>query len=135
MGAPRFGRLALHMWTVDTTDLATALDAAKQAGYDAMELRRTDFKRCFDMGMEQPDVLDLVKEGGIPFGVLGVEYGGSSPPATRASACCDVFRESCENAVAMGCDMLMSAPGQVQGPISEAIEYLQRAGDIAAEYS
>ncbi len=28
--APRFGRLALHTWTVDTTDLPTALEAAKQ---------------------------------------------------------------------------------------------------------
>ena len=32
----KFGRLALHMWTIDTTPLATALDAAKQAGYDAV---------------------------------------------------------------------------------------------------
>ena len=44
----KFGRLALHMWTIDTTPLATALDAARNAGFDAVELRRTDFKRCFD---------------------------------------------------------------------------------------
>ena len=49
----KFGRLALHMWTIDTTPLATALDAARVAGYDAVELRRTDFKRCFDTGMTQ----------------------------------------------------------------------------------
>ena len=47
----KFGRLALHMWTIYTTPLATALDAAKQGGFDAVELRRTDFKRCFDAGM------------------------------------------------------------------------------------
>ena len=29
---PCFGRLALHTWTIDTTDLKTALDAIKQAG-------------------------------------------------------------------------------------------------------
>jgi sugar phosphate isomerase/epimerase len=45
-----------------------------------------------------------------------------------------VFRESCENAVALGCDMLMSAPGQVNGTIADAIKYLREAGDIAAEY-
>ena len=45
-----------------------------------------------------------------------------------------VFRESCENAVALGCDTLMSAPGQVNGPIKDAIKYLKDAGDIAAEY-
>jgi hypothetical protein len=56
----QFGRLALHMWTIDTTPLATALDAAKQAGYDAVELRRTDFKRCFDTGMSNEQVLELI---------------------------------------------------------------------------
>ena len=45
-----------------------------------------------------------------------------------------MFRESCENAVALGCDTLMSAPGQVQGPIKDAIKFLKDAGDIAAEY-
>ena len=132
--AEKFGRLALHMWTIDTTLLATALDAAKQAGYDAVELRRTDFKRCFDLGMSNADVLDIVKKSGIPCGVLGVEYGWLFATGDESKRLFDVFRESCENAVAMGCDMLMSAPGQVQGPISEAIKYLKRAGDIAAEY-
>jgi sugar phosphate isomerase/epimerase len=36
--------------------------------------------------------------------------------------------------VALGCDMLMSAPGQVNGTIADAIKYLREAGDIAAEY-
>ena len=61
----KFGRLALHMWTIDTTPLATALDAAKQAGYDAVELRRTDFKRCFDTGMNPAQVIALIKKSGI----------------------------------------------------------------------
>jgi 2-keto-myo-inositol isomerase len=132
--ADKFGRLALHMWTIDTTPLATALDAAKEAGYDAVELRRTDFKRCFDAGMTNADVLEVVKNSGIPCGVLGVEYGWLFATGDESKRLFDVFRESCENAVAMGCDMLMSAPGQVQGSISEAIKYLKRAGDIAAEY-
>ncbi len=62
----KFGRLALHMWTIDTTPLATALDAAKQGGFDAVELRRTDFKRCFDAGMSNAQVLDLIRKSGIP---------------------------------------------------------------------
>jgi sugar phosphate isomerase/epimerase len=132
--AEKFGRLALHMWTIDTTPLATQLDAAKQAGYDAVELRRTDFKRCYDAGMTNAQVLDIVKKSGIQCGVLGVEYGWLFATGDESKRLFDVFRESCENAVAMGCDMLMSAPGQVQGPISEAIKYLKRAGDIAAEY-
>jgi len=130
----RFGRLALHMWTIDTTPLATALDAAKAAGYDAVELRRTDFKRCFEAGMSNDAVLDLIKASGIPVGVLGVEYGWLFATGEESARLFEVFRESCRNAVALGCGMLMSAPGQVNGPIPQAIDYLKRAGDIAGEY-
>ena len=130
----KFGRLALHLWTIDTTPLATALDAAKQAGYDAVELRRIDFKRCFENGMSNAQVLDLVRASGIPVGVLGVEYGWLFATGDESKRLFKVFRESCENAVALGCPMLMSAPGQVKGPISEAIRYLREAGEIAAEY-
>jgi sugar phosphate isomerase/epimerase len=130
----KFGRLALHMWTIDTTPLATALDAAKQGGFDAVELRRTDFKRCYEAGMSNDEVVALVKKSGIPVGVLGVEYGWLFATGAESERLFKDFRVSCENAVALGCDTLMSAPGQVQGPISQAIEYLKRAGDIAAEY-
>lgn len=130
----KFGRLALHTWTIDTTPLATALDAAKQAGFDAVELRRTDFKRCYEAGMSNNQVLDLIKKSCIPVGVLGVEYGWLFATGDESKRLFDVFRESCENAVALNCGMLMSAPGQVQGPIPQAIQYLKRAGDIAAEY-
>jgi len=130
----KFGRLALHMWTIDTTPLATALDAARQAGYDAVELRRTDFKRCFDTGLSNAQVLDLIRQAKIPVGVLGVEYGWLFATGAESKRLFGVFRESCANAVALGCDMLMSAPGPVTGPLGDAIKYLREAGDIAAEY-
>lgn len=132
--ADKFGRLALHMWTIDTTPLATALDAARTAGYDAVELRRTDFKRCLDTGMTNAQVLDLIRKSGIPVGVLGVEYGWLFATGEESKRLFQSFRESCANAVALGCDMLMSAPGPVSGPIAAAIKYLREAGDIAAEY-
>ncbi len=90
--AEKFGRLALHMWTVDTTPLAIALDAAKQAGYDAVELRRTDFKRCFDAGMSNAQVLDLIKQAGIPVGILGVEYGWLFATGEESERLFKVFR-------------------------------------------
>jgi sugar phosphate isomerase/epimerase len=79
-------------------------------------------------------VLDLIRRSGIPVGVLGVEYGWLFATGEESKRLFGVFRESCENAVALGCDMLMSAPGPVSGPISDAIKYLRAAGDIAAEY-
>jgi sugar phosphate isomerase/epimerase len=122
------------MWTIDTTPLGAALDAAREAGYDAVELRRTDFKRCFDAGMTNAQVLDLIRKSGIKVGVLGVEYGWLFATGVESERLFKVFRESCQNAVALGCDTLMSAPGPVEGPISESIKLLRRAGDIAAEY-
>jgi 2-keto-myo-inositol isomerase len=130
----KFGRLALHMWTIDTTPLATALDAARAAGFDAVELRRTDFKRCFDAGMSNEEVLALIRASGIPVGVLGVEYGWLFAAGDESKRLFKVFRESCENAVALGCTMLMSAPGPIAGSIADAVKYLRQAGDIAAEY-
>jgi sugar phosphate isomerase/epimerase len=130
----QFGRLALHMWTIDTTPLATALDAARAGGFDAVELRRTDFKRCFDAGMSNAQVLTLIRNSGIPVGVLGVEYGWLFASGDESKRLFKVFRESCENAVALGCTILMSAPGPVAGPIPDAIKYLRQAGDIAGEY-
>ena len=130
----KFGRLALHMWTIDTTPLATALDAARQGGFDAVELRRTDFKRCYEAGMSNDQVLDLVRKSGIPVGVLGVEYGWLFATGEESKRLFKDFRVSCENAKALGCKMVMSAPGQVNGPIADAIKYLREAGDIAAEY-
>jgi sugar phosphate isomerase/epimerase len=122
------------MWTIDTTPLKTALDAARQAGYDAVELRRIDFKRCFEAGMSNEQVLDLVRASGIKIGVLGVEYGWLFATGAESQRIFGVFRESCRNAVALGCDMLMSAPGPFTGAIPEAIANLRIAGDMAEEF-
>lgn len=132
--APGFGRLALHTWTVDTTDLPTALEAAKQAGYAAMELRWTDFKRCFDKGLTNEQVLDIIRASGMPVGVLGVEYGWIFATGSESDRLWSVFRQSCENAVALGCDMIMSAPGPLTGTVPQAIGNLKIAGDVAAEF-
>ena len=130
----RFGRLALHMWTIDTTPLAAALDAAKQGGFDAVELRRTDFKRCYEAGMSNDQVLDLVRKAGIPVGVLGVEYGILFATGEESKRLFADFRISCQNAKALGCATLMCAPGQISGPIPEAAKRLREMGDILAEY-
>lgn len=51
-------RLALHTWTIDTTPLADALHVARDAGFNAVELRYVDFKRCMDLGMTNDAVLE-----------------------------------------------------------------------------
>ena len=96
---PQFGRLALHTWTVDTTPLAEAIAAAKAGGFDAVELRRIDFKRCFEQGMSNAQVLDLVRAAGMPVCTLGCEYGWLFAKGGESTRLFDVLEETCENAV------------------------------------
>lgn len=133
-GASGMGRLALHTWTVDTTPLAVALDAAKRAEFDAVELRWTDFKRCFETGLTNEDVLRIIRESGMTVAILGVEYGWIFAEGDESRRLWGVFRQSCENALALGCGTIMSAPGPLSGTIPTAIANLKIAGDIAAEF-
>jgi len=129
-----FGRLALHTWTIDTTDLTTALDAIRQAGYAAAELRRTDFKRCTEAGMSNDAVLALIKASGVPVGVLGVEYGWLFATGDDSRRLFDDLRISCANAIALDCPMLMCAPGPWSGPLHDAVDNLRAAAEIAEEH-
>jgi sugar phosphate isomerase/epimerase len=129
-----FGRLALHTWTIDTTDLATALDAIKQAGYAAAELRRTDFKRCYETGLSNDEVVALIKASGVPVGVLGVEYGWLFATGDDSRRLFDDLRVSCANAIALDCPMLMCAPGPWSGPLHDAVDNLRAAAEIAEEH-
>ncbi len=131
---PPFGRLALHTWTLETTPLEQALDAAREGGFDAVELRRTDFKACFDRGMSNDDVLALVHKAGLPVSCLGVEYGWMFATGDERVRLFDVFRQSCANAVALDCDLIMSAPGQNTGTMDQAIAGTSEAADIVGEF-
>ena len=128
-----FGRLALHTWTVDTTPLDVALAAARDGGFDAVELRRVDFQRCYERGMPNGDVLDLVRAADIPVCTLGCEPGWLFATGDESKRLFAALRETCENAKALGCPQIMSAPGPFSGPKREAIENLKRGGDTVGE--
>ncbi|HYD06445.1 MAG TPA: hypothetical protein VEC60_12010, partial [Reyranella sp.] len=99
----RFRGLALHTWTVDTTPLGGALAAAKAAGFDAIELRRVDFQRGAERGLSNAAVLDIVRKAALPVSAMGVEYGWIFSTGAERERLFGVFRESCENAVALDC--------------------------------
>jgi 2-keto-myo-inositol isomerase len=129
-----FRGLALHTWTLDTTPLEDALGAAKQGGFDAVELRRVDFRRCFERGLTNAQVLDLVRAAGLPVSAVGPEYGWLFASGDESARLFAVFRETCENAVALECGLLMSALGPGAGSIDDAVASVHRAGDLAAEF-
>ena len=126
--ANKFRGLALHTWTVDTTPLEAALAAARQGGFDAVELRRVDF-------MRHPNALDLVKKSGLPVACVGVEPGWLfSNKGEEQERLFGVFRESCQAAVALGCPTLMSSIGPGTATLDEVVANIRRAGAIAAEF-
>ena len=125
-------RLALHTWTLDTTPLADALRAARNAGWDAVELRRLDFTRCFDKGMTNAQVLELVRRSGLKVGCIGTEYGLIFAQGDEKRRLLKVLEETCANAVALGCDLIMTAPGQnPPTTLREAAANFREGGEIA----
>jgi len=123
-------RLALHTWSLDTTPLPVALKAAREGGWNAVELRRIDFTRCFDKGMTNDQVIALVRESGLEVAVLGTEYGLIFAKGDESGRLFSVLEETCRNATALGCGMIMIAPGQNSGTIKEAAVNYRRAGEV-----
>lgn len=128
-----FGRLALHTWTLDTTPLETVIAAAKAGGFDAVELRRIDFKRLAERGIGNTAALDLVRAGGMPVSMLGCEYGWFFASGAESERLFDDLARTADNAVALGCSTIMTAVGGNSGPIRDAIENLKRGADIVGE--
>ena len=129
---PMQNRLALHTWTLDTTPLADVLRIVRETGWNAVELRRIDFTRAFAAGLTNDQVLALVRASGIKVACLGVEPGCLFAKGDERRRLFSGFTETCANAVALGCDLLMTAPGPaVGGTLRDAAASLREAGDIA----
>jgi sugar phosphate isomerase/epimerase len=128
-------RLALHTWTLDTTPLVDALRAAKQAGWNAVELRRIDFTRCLDAGMSNTQVLDLVRKSGLKVACVGTEYGLIFAKGEERNRLLKALDETCANAVALGCNLVMTSPGQnPPGTVQEAAANFRAGGEIAKRH-
>jgi 2-keto-myo-inositol isomerase len=128
-------RLALHTWTLDTTPLAEALQAAKNAGWNAVELRRIDFMRCFEKGMANAQVLDLVRASRLEVACVGTEYGLIFAKGGERERLLKVLDETCANAAALGCDLVMIAPGQnPPGTAADAAANFRAGGEIAKKH-
>lgn len=127
-------RLALHTWSLDTTPLAETLRAARDGGWNAVELRRVDFTRCFEKGMTNDQVLALVRESGIKVAVMGTEYGLIFAQGEESRRLFGVLEETCRNARALGSDMIMIAPGQGSGTLKQAAANFRAAGEVVEKH-
>ena len=127
-------RLALHTWSLDTTPLAEALRAARDGGWNAVELRRVDFVRCFDKGMTNDEVIALVRESGMKVITLGTENGFLFATGDESRRLFGILEETAANARALECDLSMTAPGQNRGTVEQAAANLRAAGESVAKY-
>jgi len=135
MSIPLSNRLALHTWTLDTTPLREALCAARDGGFNAVELRHADFKRCYEKGMSNKDVLALISDCQIKVAVMGTEYGVIFAKGEERERLFDSLDQVCANAAELGCPVVMVAPGMnPEGTIEEAAESFRRGGVIAQKH-
>lgn len=126
---------ALHTWTLDTTPLADVLRIARATGWDAIELRRLDFKRAAERGQSARDVLDLVARSGLPVACVGVEVGWMFAEGEERRRILDAFDESCGWANTLGCATVMSPVDRGRGPVDQAACSIREVGDIAARHA
>lgn len=127
---PLHDRLALHHWTLETTPLADFLRVARETGWNAVELRRSSFTKCFEAGMTNGQVIDLIRSSGIKVAVVGTEYGLFFAKGAEQRRLLKVLDETCANAVALGCDLVMCAEGFGDGTVREAGANIRAAGEI-----
>lgn len=127
---PFHDRLALHHWTLETTPLADFLRIARDTGWNAVELRRSSFTKCFDAGMTNGQVVELIRASGIKVAVIGTEYGLFFASGNEQRRLLEVLAQTCANAIALDCDLVMCAEGSGEGTVREAAANIRAAADI-----
>ena len=132
---PMSERLAIHHWTLAHLPLADFLRVAREAGWNAVELRRSSFTKCYDEGMSNAQVVDLIRKSGIAVATLGTEYGLFFAKGEERERLLKVLDETAASAAALGCDMIMCAEGRRPGTLAEAAANLRAAGDVCARHN
>lgn len=132
---PMRERLALHHWTLEPLPLAEFLRVARDTGWNAVELRRVSFTQCFKAGMTNAEVVELIRQSGIRVAVVGTEYGLYFARGDEQRRLLKVLDETCANAVALGCDMVMCAEGAGSGSVRDAGANIRAAGDVCARHN
>lgn len=128
-------RIALHTWTLDTTPLADALRTAREAGYNAVELRHVDFLRGRKAGLSEEAMVKLVRDANIKVAVIGTESGVIFETGAELKRKLDSLRYICEKCVALNCGVIMVAPGlHAEGGMNLATQNFKTCAEICGEH-
>jgi sugar phosphate isomerase/epimerase len=132
---PLRDRLALHHWTLDHLPLAEFLRVARVTGWNAVELRRSSITKCYDAGMSNAQVLDVIRASGIKVAVMGTEYGLYFAKGEERERLLKVLDETCANAAALGCSVVMCAEGPRKGTLGEVADNLRAGGEVCRRHN
>ena len=128
-------RIGLHTWTLDTTPLPDVLSIARETGYNAVELRHADFVRCIESGMTNKQVLDMIRASGLVVSCVGLETGMLFAQGAEAKRLFDSMDVMCGRAAALGCEVMMVAPGSNPGTnVKDAARNFAAGCDIAQKH-
>ncbi len=127
-------RLALHAWTLESTPFADILRIAREAGWNAVEIRHKNMLDCYKAGLRRDDVIRLIRDADIAVARVGTEYGLVFAQGDERRRLLDVLDETCVIAKAVGCGMIMTATGQDTGSIALAAANLRTAADVVARH-
>ena len=127
-------RLALHTWSLDTTPLPAALEAARATGWDGVELRRLDYLRASEAGHDAAWVARTVRAAGLAVACVGVEHGWMWADGAERSRLLAVFDEQCARAAELGCGTVMSPVDKGRGDTARAAASVRDVGDIAGRH-
>jgi 2-keto-myo-inositol isomerase len=125
-------RLALHTWTLESTPFPEVLQVARAAGWNAVEIRRSDVMQAYKAGHGRDEVIAMIRESGIPVAVTGTEYGLLFAAGAERERLLTVLDETCAIAKAVGCDMIMTATGQAAGSLDTAVVNMRAAAGVVA---
>jgi len=128
-------RIGLHTWTLDTTPLPDVLSIARETGYNAVELRHADFVRCIESGMTNDEVLDMIRASGLVVSCVGLETGMLFAQGAEAKRLFDSMDVMCGRAAALGCEVMMVAPGSNPATnVKDAARNFATGCDIAQKH-
>lgn len=125
-------RLALHTWTLESTPFPQVLRVARDAGWNAVEIRRSDVMQAYRAGHGREDVIAMIRAADILVATLGTEYGLLFAQGAERERLLAVLDETCVIARAVGCDMIMTATGQAGGSLDTAVANMRAAADVVA---
>ncbi|MGE3267452.1 MAG: sugar phosphate isomerase/epimerase family protein [Chloroflexota bacterium] len=127
-------RLALHTGSLGSLPLATALQVAKETGWDGVELRHLDFAQAMANGTPISELLALVKASGLPVSAVGVERGWIYSEGEARQRFLESIRAVCQWADTLKAPIIMSPMDPNPGDLSRAAASIREVGDIVASY-